>query len=195
MSEGTGKEEIGIKNDGGKLLAGLVIQDFGLALLQVSGVGTYGAGKYAPKNWLLVEEGERRYLNALMRHLLLSETEEIDPETGLSHLSHVAWNILAVVELRERRKKEVAVEFDPPIKVEEELSPIILTNEEAQALLKETYADEDEGKEGLYPPPLENKIDKILDWIKFHGEEIKCKGEKCKITEEMAFSFPCKMED
>lgn len=97
----------GIKNDGGKLLAGLVIQDFGLALLQVSGVGTYGASKYAPKNWLLLEEGERRYLNALMRHLLLSETEELDPETGISHLSHAAWNILAVVELKERRKDKV----------------------------------------------------------------------------------------
>jgi len=106
MSEGIEREEIGIKNDEGKLLAGLVIQDFGLALLQVSGVGTYGADKYAPKNWLLVEGGERRYFDALMRHLLLAETEENDPETGISHLSHVAWNILAVVELIERRKKE-----------------------------------------------------------------------------------------
>jgi len=100
-------EEIGNKNDENKLLAGLVIQDFGLALLQVSEVGTYGADKYAPKNWLLVKEGERRYFNALMRHLLLSETEESDPDTGLSHLAHVAWNILAVVELKERGKKEV----------------------------------------------------------------------------------------
>jgi len=106
MTQGSRTDKKGLKNDEKKLLAGLVIQDFGLALLQVSGVGTYGATKYAPKNWLLVEEGEKRYLNALMRHLLLSETEELDPETELSHLTHVAWNILAVVELKERRKKE-----------------------------------------------------------------------------------------
>jgi len=107
MIKGAKVEVEGRKNDEKKLLAGLVIQDFGLALLQVSAIGTYGAGKYSPKNWLLVEEGERRYFDALMRHLLLSETEEIDPETGLSHLSHAAWNILAVVELKERGKKEV----------------------------------------------------------------------------------------
>jgi len=37
----------------------------------------------------------------------------------------------------------IHVEFDPPIEVEEELSPINLTNEETQALLKETYEDEE----------------------------------------------------
>lgn len=55
-----------------------------------------GAKKYAPNNWRkgLAYSGcyasARRHLAAWM------EGEEVDPETGLSHLGHVAWNALAL---------------------------------------------------------------------------------------------------
>lgn len=49
----------------------------------------------------------QRYLDALVRHLLamVVDPDGLDPETGLPHLAHVAWNALAVLELQARRKE------------------------------------------------------------------------------------------
>lgn len=87
----------GAKLDNGKPRAGLVLRDFGNALLEVSEVGTFGAEKYTPHGWLSVKNGEERYLDAAMRHLLMKGS---DSESGIDHLAHAAWNILAVLELR-----------------------------------------------------------------------------------------------
>ena len=94
----------GAKNDKGKVEAGLLL-DFGLALTEVAKVCTFGAQKYSRQGWLHVDEGERRYRDAGIRHLLASSLEDNDPESDLLHLSHMAWNVLAELELRIRRQK------------------------------------------------------------------------------------------
>ena len=91
----------GMKFDGDKPQLDLLL-DFGLAIQEVGKVATYGANKYAPGNWLLVADAERRYMAAMLRHLMQSKTEGKDQETELDHLAHVAWNALAVLELKLR---------------------------------------------------------------------------------------------
>lgn len=94
----------GAKLDAGKTLAGVLL-DFGNALERVARVGTFGAEKYTRGGWQSVPEGEQRYEDALMRHLLeLRNLDGTDPQTGMPHLWHVAWNVLAVIELQERKK-------------------------------------------------------------------------------------------
>lgn len=49
----------------------------------------FGAKKYAPGNWKHVDDHERRYYNAAMRHLASwQKGEQCDPETGINHLGH-----------------------------------------------------------------------------------------------------------
>ena len=88
----------GRKDDSQKILAA-VLKDFSPALLQVAEVGTFGAKKYARGNWLKVENAQERYEDALWRHLLQHGT---DQESGLDHLAHAAWNILALITLNHR---------------------------------------------------------------------------------------------
>lgn len=89
----------GRKDDSQKILAG-VLKDFAPALLQVAEVGTFGAKKYARGNWLKLDNAQERYEDALWRHLLQYGK---DPESGLDHLAHAAWNILAIITLKERQ--------------------------------------------------------------------------------------------
>ena len=96
----------GAKDDKAKPMAGVLL-DFSRALQTVVDVGTYGAKKYTRTGWATVPEGSQRYLDAMMRHLLAMDVDPdgLDPETGLPHLAHVAWNALAVLELQARRKE------------------------------------------------------------------------------------------
>lgn len=96
----------GAKDDKAKPMAGVLL-DFSRALQTVVEVGTYGAKKYTRTGWATVPEGSQRYTDALVRHLLAIDVapDGLDPETGLPHLAHVAWNALAVLELQARRKE------------------------------------------------------------------------------------------
>ena len=96
----------GAKDDKTKPMAGVLL-DFSRALQTVVDVGTYGAKKYTRLGWATVPEGSQRDLDAMMRHLLAMDVDPdgLDPETGLPHLAHVAWNALAVLELQARRKE------------------------------------------------------------------------------------------
>ena len=72
--------------------------------LEVAKVLTFGARKYAPNNWQLVENGEERYLDALYRHLEAYRSGElVDPESGLYHLSHAACNISFLLHFQHER--------------------------------------------------------------------------------------------
>lgn len=90
----------GTKLDRGKARAGLMMRDFSRALAAVADVTTFGAEKYSPSGWTEVPDREARYADALARHLLASE--EDDPESGLPHAAHVAWNALALLEIKLR---------------------------------------------------------------------------------------------
>lgn len=92
--------EKGIKLDEGKNRLSLVLGGFSRACFEVGRVGTFGAKKYTDNGWQEVENGKSRYLDALLRHLFAYfKGELIDPESKLSHLAHVAWNALAILEL------------------------------------------------------------------------------------------------
>ena len=90
----------GAKHDAGKVRAGLLVKDFPHALTAVAQVATFGAQKYAAHSWRTVPGAEERYHDALYRHTLAQACGEInDPESGLPHASHIAWNALALLEL------------------------------------------------------------------------------------------------
>lgn len=68
------------------------------ALEAVAKVYTFGATKYAPNTWRQLEDGSERYKAALLRHMTAEyKGEELDPESGLPHIYHEAWNALARV--------------------------------------------------------------------------------------------------
>lgn len=95
---GRSAHEPGAKLDAGKNRMGLVLAGFAKALMEMCKVGTFGANKYTPEGWKSVPEPKERYMNALMRHVFAYMHGEIkDPETGLSHLAHAAWNVLALL--------------------------------------------------------------------------------------------------
>ena len=96
--------EPGAKLDSGKLQAGL-LEDFSLALMAVIEVADYGSRKYSKGGWISVADGIERYNNAAWRHRLKKRYEEFD-ESGLSHEQMELWNLLAVVELKLRKKLE-----------------------------------------------------------------------------------------
>ena len=94
----------GLKFDNGKLLYSLIPPETTKALAEVL---TYGAQKYAPNNWQLVENGEVRYLDALFRHLEAYRAgEQVDPESGLPHLSHVLTNVAFLHYLTQTKKEQ-----------------------------------------------------------------------------------------
>lgn len=93
----------GAKLDSGKLKAG-VLDDFSRALKAVAEVGSFGANKYTRKGWEKVPDGIERYTDAKWRHHLAMNTGELlDPDSGLLHEAHYAWNVLAVLELKLRK--------------------------------------------------------------------------------------------
>lgn len=90
----------GAKFDSGKVDMQLVISGFAHALYEVSAVATFGAKKYTRDGWKQVDDAHHRYSAALHRHINAHERGELaDPESGLSHLAHAAWNALAILQL------------------------------------------------------------------------------------------------
>lgn len=85
-----------VKHDSGKVRMSLVPPN---ALKQVAAVMTYGAKKYAPNNFLKGTEYSR-YLDALGRHWNdYNSGENIDPESKLPHLAHIACNAMILLEM------------------------------------------------------------------------------------------------
>lgn len=81
------------------------------ALIEVAKVTTMGAKKYGRLNW---QKGQplSDLADATLRHLIGDEKhkgaftgERVDPESGLLHLAHAAWNILTIIhQLRDNEK-------------------------------------------------------------------------------------------
>lgn len=91
---------VGMKFDGGKLLANILFEDFPFALEGVLEIATFGAKKYARSSWHSVPDALQRYSDAMVRHqIAIGKGEIYDPESGLLHRAHFAWNALAVLEL------------------------------------------------------------------------------------------------
>lgn len=86
------KKEQGLKFDSQKVRMELLPLK---AVYEVAKVMTYGAEKYAADNWKLLDDFDRRYKGALLRHMVDEECQgDFDEESGLLHLAHEACNAL-----------------------------------------------------------------------------------------------------
>jgi hypothetical protein len=84
----------GVKHDDGKARYDLLPPD---ALDAIAQVFTYGAAKYADRNW---EGGMAwgRLFAAMMRHCwAFWRGEDVDPESGLPHLAHAGACVLMLL--------------------------------------------------------------------------------------------------
>lgn len=97
-----------LKHDQGKspVVRG-ALHYFPRALMEVGVVSKVGAEKYAWDGWRFVDDAFERYLDALGRHLLLMSKESHDQETHMLHLAHVAWNALALLEMKLEKGKDI----------------------------------------------------------------------------------------
>lgn len=76
----------GRKDDLGKLRFDLIPWP---ALVAIVSALTYGANKYGDDNWMRVPDGRKRYLAALLRHVVAyAGGETHDRESGIHHLGH-----------------------------------------------------------------------------------------------------------
>jgi hypothetical protein len=98
MPENKPKSRVGKKFDQGKNRLDLLPWE---SLEEVGKVLTYGVNKYGePSGWQDVPDAKSRYEAALLRHLSAHKRgEKTDPESGISHLSHMACNALFLVYL------------------------------------------------------------------------------------------------
>lgn len=88
-----------------------VVDYFPRALKAVALVSLFGANKYTWKGWETVPDGEKRYADALVRHLVDEAIGgQVTPDSELLHAAHVAWNALAVLELKLRSAEMAARE-------------------------------------------------------------------------------------
>lgn len=91
----------GLKLDTHKLRYDLIPP---IATKAMAEVLTFGAEKYAPDNWKLIQDGEKRYIAALMRHFEAYRAgEEFDSETSFSHLAHCITNIAFLLHFQQTR--------------------------------------------------------------------------------------------
>lgn len=98
---GLDAHEPGAKLDGGKPRMTLIYRDMAKSLEDVVKVGTFGANKYSDRGWKSVPDAEERYFDALIRHMnKIFSGEIMDPDSGLSHYAHLAWNALAIGQIR-----------------------------------------------------------------------------------------------
>lgn len=103
-----------MKHDGGKPRWSLLRRGVTRALEGIITVLEFGAKKYAEDSWKTVENGERRYRDALDRHLAeIDKGDEFDAETGLPHIYHVGCNALFLAELYATKKPKRKVTFEP----------------------------------------------------------------------------------
>lgn len=89
----------GLRYDSGKLRFDLIPPEADIALAEIL---TFGARKYADRNWELGMDWSR-CVASLKRHLSRWESGEVtDPETGKPHLWHLLCNVAFLVTYAER---------------------------------------------------------------------------------------------
>lgn len=96
-----GEHYPGRKDDTEKPMMNLIPAKAEMALARVL---SFGAKKYAPENWRLVDNPEHRYMAAAMRHMNAHRSGELrDKESGELHLSHALTCLAFLVELEESK--------------------------------------------------------------------------------------------
>jgi len=98
------KTRVGVKDDQGKLMMGLIPHEAMTGLAQIL---TFGANKYAPNGWQTVPNAKSRYEDAMLRHFYAYKAgEQNDPESGLSHLKHALTNLAFLVYFEDNKEIE-----------------------------------------------------------------------------------------
>jgi len=88
--------ELGDRYNEGKPMMSLVPP---IAMTEVAKVLTYGAQKYAKNNWLKGRP-HMEFIDSMERHVAeWKKCIDIDPESGLHHISHAACNLMMLLEL------------------------------------------------------------------------------------------------
>lgn len=101
LREGDDLTKMGVKFDEGKARYDLIPPE---GPRGVAAVLEYGARKYAARNWEQGMEWSRPFA-AIHRHLASWwEGEDCDPDTGYSHLWHVATNVFFLIAFEARGK-------------------------------------------------------------------------------------------
>lgn len=86
-------EEQFMKADAGKNMLSLIDPHFVILLGEIL---SFGAQKYSPNNWQLCEDTSR-YKDALLRHLYAYLSgEQLDKESGMSHLGHATFGLMCL---------------------------------------------------------------------------------------------------
>lgn len=86
---------MGVKYDENKIRYDLIPPE---CLKSIADVYTFGSVKYGDNNWQTLPDFYNRYYSALMRHLEADRMgEKYDEESGRLHLSHAAWNAIALL--------------------------------------------------------------------------------------------------
>jgi len=94
----------GVKHDGEKMRPSLLPVE---SLEQILEVLEFGAKKYAPDNWKKVEDGEQRYLDAMLRHTMSHmKGELVDEESGLPHMAHAGCCLLFLLHFMKEKSDE-----------------------------------------------------------------------------------------
>lgn len=111
----------GKKYDSNKPMTGTVLRVFPQAMNAIGACIRFGTTKYPdPNNWKKNTNALVRYNDSLVRHLTKHFLgKELDEETGLPHLAHVAWNALAILELYLMEHPEEAYKIIFPKEVKE----------------------------------------------------------------------------
>jgi hypothetical protein len=90
-------EPVGAKHDTGKPRFDLIPAKAEELLAKVL---EFGAKKYSPDNWRLVDDAQSRYMAATLRHINAHRQGELlDKESGLPHLAHALASISFILEL------------------------------------------------------------------------------------------------
>lgn len=73
---------------------------------KIAKVLTFGASKYKDNSWQTLDNAEDRYFSATMRHLAAyQQGEELDEESGMSHLAHAATNLIFLLYFEDKITK------------------------------------------------------------------------------------------
>lgn len=73
----------------------------------IADVLQFGANKYGENNWKQLENATNRYFAAALRHLVAwVQGEQTDAESGLSHISHAACNLMFLSFFEEERHED-----------------------------------------------------------------------------------------
>ena len=176
MPNNQNSDNMGRRDDQGKPEFNLIPSD---GLRELGRVFTFGAGKYAPYNWERGMAWSRCY-NSLLRHLYAYwDGERNDPETGLHHMAHCAWNALALlvyslrgVGIDDRKGSENSGSaagdvFCAPQKIPQSVrDQIARHNNEAAKSELPIDVDEDRLKQIDRPQPV-HSITEIKEGVKF----------------------------